>query len=743
MKPDPDRRERRCSAGARLDRARARPARLAVPVVDATAGGLDGIDAGRSVGLITLGGRAPRWRRTRCRGSRRTAADGAVPRAATCRCSAAASAAGPGARARRDGATHAAGEYGWLDISPVGRGQRATRCSRLAATADPVYLLARRRVHAAAGAVHLATSARDADAGVPPRPRLGPAVPPGVRPAAVRRLAQRLPRCLRARSASTRRDAADGGRRASAIRRSSRCADRRVRVGRAHVAPAGARYRRVWPCASRAARRALARARPDRGPAGRARRADVPDRAPRRRRARAGRRGPARAGDGVAAEGRRLLVVGRAHVPAVRDRRHHAEGETASWSTGSGPPRSCATPRARRGRLPAGRARRTLAVLRELSDAGSEIVEARCDRGASIVRALGFPDAAADAVFHWTSTGTARATRRARPAPRSAAGPHRGARPVGRRLLRRPGRAAAREMVRERSGRWFDRTSPTRSCGSPTTTRCGTTCARRAGRARARPRPAGLDASPTRPRSTASARPSPTSSTRSRRSPPGTRAASRLRAADRRAARPRPRTSCATCAGPGCCTTSASSASRTDPRQAGAADRRRVRGDARHPALHRGDPRGVRRSPRSPRRRRAPRAHGRPRLPPWRARRRASGRGARPGDRRRVRGADGRPPLPRADGARGRARDHARVVGAHLCPTTLEALEDVAAGPPSSERPSASAQARGTTPDPSRMRAAVSACLPQGIRSLLLGLRSDSRAKRHGWSQTGAPGRAS
>ena len=58
------------------------------------------------------------------------------------------------------------------------------------------------------------------------------------------------------------------------------------------------------------------------------------------------------------------------------------------------------------------RARRTIAVLRELSDAGSEIVEARCDRGASIVRALGCPDAAAEAVYqldeHWNGKGNPR-----------------------------------------------------------------------------------------------------------------------------------------------------------------------------------------------------------------------------------------------------------------------------------------------------------------------------------------------
>lgn len=51
-------------------------------------------------------------------------------------------------------------------------------------------------------------------------------------------------------------------------------------------------------------------------------------------------------------------------------------------------------------------------MLRELSDAGSEIVEARCDRGASIVRALGCPDAAADAIYqldeHWNGKGNPR-----------------------------------------------------------------------------------------------------------------------------------------------------------------------------------------------------------------------------------------------------------------------------------------------------------------------------------------------
>jgi HD-GYP domain-containing protein (c-di-GMP phosphodiesterase class II) len=103
------------------------------------------------------------------------------------------------------------------------------------------------------------------------------------------------------------------------------------------------------------------------------------------------------------------------------------------------------------------RARRTIAVLRELSDAGSEIVEARCDRGASIVRALGCPDAAADAVYqldeHWNGKGN----------PRRLTGDE--IAPLARIVALAQsvdvftavrGRAAAREMVRERSGRWYE-----------------------------------------------------------------------------------------------------------------------------------------------------------------------------------------------------------------------------------------------------------------------------------------------
>ncbi len=102
------------------------------------------------------------------------------------------------------------------------------------------------------------------------------------------------------------------------------------------------------------------------------------------------------------------------------------------------------------------RARRTLSVLRELSAAGSEIVEARCDRGASIVRSLGCPEAAAEAVFqldeHWNGKGN----------PRRLDGDE--ITPLARIVSLAQsvdvfnavkGRAAARAMVRERSGRWY------------------------------------------------------------------------------------------------------------------------------------------------------------------------------------------------------------------------------------------------------------------------------------------------
>ena len=84
-----------------------------------------------------------------------------------------------------------------------------------------------------------------------------------------------------------------------------------------------------------------------------------------------------------------------------------------------------------------------------------------------------------------------------------------------------------------------------------------------------------------------------------------------------------------------------------------------------HPELHRADPRGhpgLRRHRRC--RRRPPRAHGRPRLPPRRPGRRSATR--RPGARRsrRLRRADRRAPLPRPDGSRRRAGDRSAAMPA-------------------------------------------------------------------------------
>lgn len=103
-----------------------------------------------------------------------------------------------------------------------------------------------------------------------------------------------------------------------------------------------------------------------------------------------------------------------------------------------------------------GRARRTLEVALELAR-NDGVIDARCERGAQIVRELGFPPAAADAVRaldeHWDGRGK----------PYGLAGEEI---PVLARVaclaqtadvyLAMRGRAAAREMVRGRRGRWFD-----------------------------------------------------------------------------------------------------------------------------------------------------------------------------------------------------------------------------------------------------------------------------------------------
>ena len=102
-------------------------------------------------------------------------------------------------------------------------------------------------------------------------------------------------------------------------------------------------------------------------------------------------------------------------------------------------------------------AREVIVTAIRFAQAGGTIVEARCDRGARIVASLGFSAEAAEAVRaldeHWDGSG--------RPERRRGE-----AIPLLARIaciaqtvdvfLTAFGRAAAREMVRDRSGRWFD-----------------------------------------------------------------------------------------------------------------------------------------------------------------------------------------------------------------------------------------------------------------------------------------------
>jgi HD-GYP domain-containing protein (c-di-GMP phosphodiesterase class II) len=103
------------------------------------------------------------------------------------------------------------------------------------------------------------------------------------------------------------------------------------------------------------------------------------------------------------------------------------------------------------------RAQRTLSVLRALVAEGREIVETRCDRGAAIIRGLGFPEASAEAVRaldeYWDGRGQ----------PFGLSGEEI---PLLARIaclsqtaevfFATHGIAAMHEMVRERRGRWFD-----------------------------------------------------------------------------------------------------------------------------------------------------------------------------------------------------------------------------------------------------------------------------------------------
>ncbi len=102
-------------------------------------------------------------------------------------------------------------------------------------------------------------------------------------------------------------------------------------------------------------------------------------------------------------------------------------------------------------------AREVIVAAIQFASAGGAIVEARCDRGARIVAELGFPQAAAEAVRaldeHWDGTG--------RPDRL-----HGDQIPILARVaclaqtvdvfLTAFGRTAARDMVRDRRGRWFD-----------------------------------------------------------------------------------------------------------------------------------------------------------------------------------------------------------------------------------------------------------------------------------------------
>jgi HD-GYP domain-containing protein (c-di-GMP phosphodiesterase class II) len=103
------------------------------------------------------------------------------------------------------------------------------------------------------------------------------------------------------------------------------------------------------------------------------------------------------------------------------------------------------------------RAQRTLSVLRALVAEGKAIVETRCDRGAAIVKSLGFPAASSDAVRaldeYWDGRGQ----------PFGLTGDEI---PLLARIaclsqtaevfFAAHGVTAAHEMVRERRGRWFD-----------------------------------------------------------------------------------------------------------------------------------------------------------------------------------------------------------------------------------------------------------------------------------------------
>ncbi len=271
------------------------------------------------------------------------------------------------------------------------------------------------------------------------------------------------------------------------------------------------------------------------------------------------------------------------------------------------------------------RAQRTLSVLRSLVAEGKAIVATRCDRGASIVARLGFPAEAAEAVRaldeYWDGRGQ----------PSGLEGDEI---PLLARIaclsqtfevfFATHGLAAAKEMVRERRGRWFDPAVADVVLAIGAGRRAlERSRARRHRLARARPRTG-------RSRTRARRR-------RARQHLRGVRRRHRrqvavhgqplarrrdLRRHDRRGARLLGSGAAAAAPRRAAARHRQARHPEHDPRQAREAQRRGVRAHPPAPRVHRAHPRGhpgLRRHRRY--RRGPPRAHGRPRLPPRRARR--------------------------------------------------------------------------------------------------------------------------
>ena len=383
--------------------------------------------------------------------------------------------------------------------------------------------------------------------------------------------------------------------------------------------------------AVRGHRRALARARHDRGPARRARRAHVPDRHAHRARAAARRRSRAtrcitRCCSRTSAARRRPRACASCSAPTTsRSRR------TASSSTGRSRPQVA---RYTSRHVAAGWPHRARASARSRccarwSAEGKAIVETRCDRGAAIVSEPRLPGGErAEAVCGARrALGRQRAAVAACRATRSRSLARIACLSADRRGLLRDARRRARRTrwCASAAGAGSTRRSPTsllaigpddRAVGRPAR---ATTCAALVRDLEPADRVAGADEAGTRPRLRGVRG-------RHRREvavhrPPLARRRD-LRRPDRPRARPRPGRSCATCAAPGCCTTSASSAiPNTILDKPGKLTDEEFAAIRLHPALHaRASSRGIpafaplRRGRRGP-----PRAPGRPRLPPRRA----------------------------------------------------------------------------------------------------------------------------